>query len=205
MLDALERAFDKFGIDFYLVGAVSRDVWMSGVNKFIPRRTTGDIGFAVLINNKGIYEKLRDYLVETEGFTPSRENAFVFIYKDGRQVDLLPFGAIEDEERRVTVQGTGFTSVHVDGFKEVYEKMLPEVELGKHRFKFCSLPGIILLKLIAWDDRPEARRDDVLDISDILNHYFEMNSDEIWEKHNDLFASEDADLKNIAAIVVGRQ
>ncbi|SRR5258708_10614741 len=205
LLDALEKAFAHFGIDFYLVGAVSRDVWMSGIHNLAPKRTTGDIDFAVLINAEGLYEQLRGYLVDTGDFTPSRENAFVFIYKDGTPVDLLPFGAIEDDDRRVTVDGTGFTSVHVGGFKEVYEKILPQVALGAHRFKFCSLPGIVLLKLIAWDDRPEARRDDVLDISNILHHYFDMNSEEIWEEHHDLFAREDAELIEIAAIVLGRQ
>ncbi len=33
MLSALERGFRKFEIDYYLVGAVARDVWMSGINK----------------------------------------------------------------------------------------------------------------------------------------------------------------------------
>ena len=60
MISALERGFEKFGIDFYLVGAVARDVWMSGINKIAPRRTTGDIDFAVLINDKGIYEILKE-------------------------------------------------------------------------------------------------------------------------------------------------
>ena len=55
MLQALERGFKKFGIDFYLVGAVSRNVWMSGINNISPRRATRDIDFAVFINDKGIY------------------------------------------------------------------------------------------------------------------------------------------------------
>ena len=49
MLSALERGLEKFGIDYYLVGAVARDVWMSGINNIAPKRTTGDIDFAVLI------------------------------------------------------------------------------------------------------------------------------------------------------------
>lgn len=206
MLSALERGFEKFGIDFYLVGAVARDVWMSGINKIAPRRTTGDIDFAVLINDKGIYEALKDYLIKTEGFQPTKENAFVLLWKDKTEVDLLPFGAIEDEEGKVTVQGTGYTTVHVPGFTEVYEEGLPELELaGDHQFKFCTLPGIVILKLIAWDDRPEARRDDINDISDILNHFFNMYDNEIWDNHSDLFADENAELKHIAARVMGRE
>lgn len=128
LLEALERGLNIFHIDYYLVGAVSRDVWMSGVNKITPRRTTGDIDFAVFINDKGVYEQLKDHLIEKEGFKPYSGNAFVLIWKDGTEVDLLPFGAIEDEQRKVTVQGTGYTSIHVDGFREVYEQGLPEVK-----------------------------------------------------------------------------
>jgi predicted nucleotidyltransferase len=47
MLQALERGLQQFNIDYYLVGAVSRDVWMSGINSIPPKRTTGDIDFAV--------------------------------------------------------------------------------------------------------------------------------------------------------------
>ena len=206
MLAALERGFEKFDVDFYLVGAVARDVWMNGINNIAPRRTTGDLDFAVLINDKGIFEALKNYLINEEGFNPYKENSFVLIWKDQTQVDLMPFGEIEDEEGKVTIEGTGYTSIYVPGFNEVYEEGLPEVELAEmHRFKFCTLPGIVVLNLIAWDDRPEVRRDDINDISDILNHFFEMHDDEIWESHNELFQNENADLKHIAARVMGRE
>lgn len=206
MLEALERGFEKFGIDFYLVGAVSRDVWMTGIHKIKPQRTTGDIDFAVYINDNGLYETLKEYLIMEEGFSPYHQNAFVLIYKDGTEVDLLPFGAIEDENRRVTVHGTGYTSIHVDGFREVYADGLPEVEIGSHSFKFCSLPGIVLLKMIAWEDRPEVRGSDILDISHVLHYYFEIHSEEIYENHTDIFTdSESATLTELAARVMGRE
>ncbi len=212
MLSALERGFTKFDIDFYLVGAVARDVWMSGINNIAPRRTTGDIDFAVLINDKGTYAALKEYLINTEGFQPFTGNVFVLIWKDKAEVDLLPFGAIEDEDGKVTIDGSGLTNISLQGFTEVYEEGLPQLELsigssgeGTHQFKFCTLPGIVLLKMIAWDDRPEKRRDDIKDISDILNHFFDMYDNEIWDNHSDLFVDADADLKHIAARVMGRQ
>lgn len=209
-LSALERGFEHFGVDYYLVGAVSRNVWLSGVHNVTPRRTTGDVDFGVFINTTGVYENLMQYLIEVEGFQPYQQNAFVLIWKDGTQIDLLPFGAIEDENRKVTIHGTGYTSVHVDGFCEVYQQGLPEIELDEgHRFKFASLAGIVLLKLIAWDDRPEDRGDDIKDISEILDHFFEINKERIWEEHADLFTLEPAsnDGRNglllIAAKVLG--
>lgn len=206
MLYALERGLDKFGIDFYLVGAVARNVWMTGINNIAPRRTTGDIDFAVLINDKGVYEALKTYLILTEGFQPYKGNEYVLIWKENLEVDLLPFGAIDDEDAKFKSNGLGSTSISLQGFSEIYNDGLPTLDLeGKHQFKFCTLPGIVLLKLIAWDDRPESRRDDIKDISDILNHFFDMNDNEIFENHHDLFEKEEASLKHIAARVMGRE
>lgn len=206
MLYALERGLDKFGIDFYLVGAVARNVWMTGINNIAPRRTTGDIDFAVLINDKGVYEALKTYLIITEGFQPYKGNEYVLIWKENLEVDLLPFGAIDDEDAKFNSNGLGLTSISLQGFSEIYNDGLPKLDLeGKHQFKFCTLPGIVLLKLIAWDDRPESRRDDIKDISDILNHFFDMNDNEIFENHHDLFEKEEASLKHIAARVMGRE
>jgi len=206
LLQALERGFEKFGIDFYLVGAVSRDVWMAGIHGLKPRQTTGDIDFAVYINDKGVYEALKEYLITKEGFSPYRKNPFVLIDKEGMQVDLLPFGAIEDQDRRVSLRGGGY--IYVDGFKEVYDNSLPEVEMGSHKFKFCTLPGIVLLKMIAWQDRPEIRSGDIIDISDVLKHYFDMHTDEIYACHKDIFDDESAasaTLTELAARVMGRE
>lgn len=206
MLYALQRGLEKFGIDFYLVGAVARNVWMTGINNIAPRRTTGDIDFAVLINDNGVYEALKTYLIITEGFQPYKGNEYVLIWKENLEVDLLPFGAIDDGDTTFTSNGLGLTSISLQGFTEIYNDGLPTLDLeGKHQFKFCTLQGIVLLKLIAWDDRPESRRDDIKDISDILNHFFEMNDNEIFENHHDLFEKEEASLKHIAARVMGRE
>lgn len=204
MLTALERGFKKFAIDFYLVGAVARDVWMSAINDIPPSRITGDIDFAVFINDNGTYEALKNYLIETEGFHPYKGNAFVLVWKSFVQVDLLPFGEIEGKGSHVTVEGTGLIEVSVPGFKEIYDAGLPEAELeGKHHFKFCTLPGIVLLKLMAFEDRPEVRRDDIKDISKILKHFFDMYAEEIYTNHLDLFG-QNQELDILAAHVMGR-
>lgn len=206
MLSAMERGLAKYKVDFYLVGAVARDVWMSGINKIEPRRTTGDIDFAVFINNITTYDELREHLINEEGFFPYKGNNFVLIWKGRTQVDLLPFGAIEDENGRVSTNGIGLTNISLQGFAEIYEEGLPELNLeDEHQFKFCTLPGIVLLKMIAFDDRPEHRRDDIKDISDILNHFFDMYDEEIWSNHSDLFGEEGIDLKHLAARVMGRE
>lgn len=204
ILEALERGFQKFGIDYYLIGAIAREVWMRGLKNITPRRATSDIDFGVMLKDSNHFDELKNYLINTEGFTGYRENAFVLIAPGGRQIDLLPFGEIE-KEGKVTVKGTGMTTLNVDGMKEVYVEGAPDVTFeDKITFKVCTLPGVVLLKFIAWDDRPEVRRDDLTDIADIIFHFFNIYDEMIWAEHNDLFG-DDKSLERISARVLGRE
>ena len=54
VFDELEEAFEQLSIDFYLIGALARDIWYArGDKKF---RTTKDVDFAIMISNKEDYE-----------------------------------------------------------------------------------------------------------------------------------------------------
>lgn len=203
IFEALERGFAKFDIDFYLVGATARDVWMRGVYEKPPKRATSDLDFGIMIKDSCLFDELKDYLIKEEGFVTSRENAFVLIWKDLTQVDLIPFGELETEGV-ATVKGTGFTSMNVEGFKEVFELATEEIQTEDQRFKVCTLAGIVILKLIAWDDRPEMRGDDIDDIAEIIKNYFHFSSDAIWEHHSDLF-TDDNELDEIASQYLGRE
>ncbi|MOA07530.1 hypothetical protein D3C78_1272330 [compost metagenome] len=157
-----------------------------------------------MIGSREEYDKVKEYLVTNEGFAESRENAFVLISPDGIQVDILPFGEIEDDGS-VDITGTGMTSIRVDGMKEVYEAGTERVEFETGNiFKVATLPAIALLKFIAYDDRPEQRQKDVSDISNLLKHFFALNSELIFNNHYDLFG-EGYELENIGAIVIGRE
>lgn len=66
MFTALERGFTRFGIDYYLVGAVSRNVWLSGIHGIDPKRQTGDIDFGVFIAS--LDETLKSILAYVDRF-----------------------------------------------------------------------------------------------------------------------------------------
>jgi len=204
ILEALERGFMKFGIDYYLIGALAREVWMRGLKDITPKRATSDIDFGVLIQNSDLFDELKTYLVKVEGFTNHSGSAFVLFAPDGRQIDILPFGEIE-KQGKITMKGKAMTTLYFDGMKEVYEEGVPEVTFeGKITFKVCTLPGIVILKLVAWDDRPEIRGDDLTDIADIIFHFFNIYDELIWSEHNDLFGDE-KELEIISARVLGRE
>ncbi len=72
-------------------------------------------------------------------------------------------------------------------------------------FKVATLPSIVLLKLIAYNDRPELRQKDASDIGNILIHFFYLQENLIYDQHSDLFGEEVRCLENIGAIVLGRE
>lgn len=204
MLDVLEEVFRELDIDFYIIGAFAREYWYRRGDKRI--RQTKDIDFAVLVPNKERYESVRERLREHR-FADTRENAFVMISPEGVQVDLLPFGDIAIDDN-VKLSGEGMTSIQVDGFIEVYNEGVTEIQMDTgHTFKAATLPAITLLKMIAYDDRPEKRQKDARDIACIIQHFFDLQADHIYEYHNNLFLEEDPEreLQDIAATVIGRE
>lgn len=155
---------------------------------------------------KKIYHSVREHL-KGHQFADTRENAFVMISPQSIQVDLLPFGEIAIDDS-VKIIGQGMTSIHVNGFMEVYQGGTSEVKMETgHVFKTATLPAIVLLKLIAYDDRPEQRQKDAGDIAGIIQNYFHLQSDLIFENHIDLFSIDkpEKELHEIAAIVIGRE
>ena len=200
---AFERAMQALQVDFYLIGALARDTWFA--QKGIRALGTKDIDLAIFVSDTGKYEELKQFLVKEEGFTPSSGNEYVLFDKKGQQIDLLPFGLIEIEGKKI-VDSNGMAHTNISGFKEVYEQAVEEVEFDdKYIFKVSTLAGVVILKLIAYDDRPEMRSKDIQDIGAILNNYFEMESELIFEQHSDLFEKEIGNMIEVSARVIGRE
>ena len=203
VFDTLEKVFTELSIDYYLIGALARQIWYERVG--IKFRTTRDVDYAILVGSINEYETVKQYLIDNENYLPAKENAFVLFSPDEIQVDLLPFGEIESEGN-VQILGTGMTNIRIDGMKEVYEHGTEVVSLETgNSFKAATLIGIVVLKLIAYDDRPERRQKDATDIGNILVNFFDLHQDLIYEKHLDMFGEQERLLESISAIVLGRE
>src|SRR5258708_29123823 len=93
VLATLQEAFEVLRIDFYLIGAVARDIWFAESGR--TTRRTKDVDFAIYVGTREEYEAVKQYLKEKKGYQDSRENVFVLLAPSGLQVDILPFGGIE--------------------------------------------------------------------------------------------------------------
>lgn len=195
VLDVLEEVFRELHVDFYIIGAIARDYWYRRGNKRM--RQTLDVDFAVLVSGKDIYHAVRERL-QAHQFAVIRRNDFGMVSANGIHIDLLPFGEIDFDA----------SNLWTEGFMEVYQAgtVMAEMETG-HVFKAATLPGIVLLKLIAYDDRPEMRQKDARDVAGIIQHFFDLQQDLIYAHHVDLYADgqPDREPQEIAAIAIGRE
>lgn len=208
MLQEMEVVFSKFGIEYYLAGAFARDVQFQTKNPESFIRKTDDIDLAVCISHEEKYNEVMEALVATGSFTRDEKEIIKLHYRLGKEVDLIPFGEIENQKREVHLTKPKAFTLQIPGFAEAFP-FIETIKSGKLVLNTCPVEGLVMLKLISWDDRPH-RTHDLDDIDKIVDAYFDWNANEIYEFHNNIFdkyeGTEDAMWQSvIAAHIIGRK
>tara|TARA_R110002096_G_scaffold403977_1_gene601650 strand:+ start:1884 stop:2735 length:852 start_codon:yes stop_codon:yes gene_type:complete len=200
----LETVFYQYGIAYYLIGANARDVqlYKQGIK---PTRGTADIDFAVMVPDFDVYQTIFEALCNN-GFRTTKE-AYRLVFDETNTVlDLMPYGKIEQEytvnftERELSLSVLGFTEVgeHVETVK---------IKEENYTLPVSPVEGIIILKLISWEDKPDLRTKDLEDISFLLQHAWHLYEEEAYANHLDLFVDDNNnfDTQIIAARIIGRK
>ena len=197
--DCIDEVMQELKIPYYLIGvsAIALQLLKEGIK---PSRGTKDIDFAVMVSSLKEYDTIRDAL-SIRGFKAVVAPWTFYSEHFKVAIDLLPFGEIE--ENNTDNFNERYTDLHVLGFREVMEEAVP-VEIEEKIANVPPLPGMVILKLIAWSDRPEERENDLSDILRIIQHYYTLNWAEIVEKHFDTLEHDPFDQLLIAAEVLGR-
>lgn len=201
--EIIDVVMKSFGYQYYLIGANARDIqlYKAGIK---PTRGTADVDFAVMVPTISAYQNFMDSLLE-KGFKKTRQTYRVFYEATNTVVDILPYGKLAQEytinfdERAVEIS--------VLGFEEVGEEK-EEFEIADN-FTIPTTPahGLIILKLISWNDRKD-RNKDLKDIRSLLEAGWELYKDEIYKQdsnHFDLLEDDDFDVHNAAARIIGRK
>lgn len=206
LFSLLDQAFASLDISYYVLGALARDAWYATQNKRMP--ATRDIDLAIYVDTSEQYDELMATLVAKYGFEAINDVPFKLRTPFGYTMDFIPFG-IESIDEKFAFEEGWDEPIYINGLEEVFESATVKAidkEAGIE-FNIASLPAILLLKLIAYDDRPEKRNQDPGDIREIILNYFDIQDHFIWDKHNDMFTedNEGLELHEYSAIVIGRQ
>jgi predicted nucleotidyltransferase len=190
------------------VGALARDIRLSAHEDYAAKRRTKDVDIAVLLDDEDQFYAIKDALIATGNFQQSTVKDIKLYYKESIEVDLLPFGGIETEERRLELSHRAILSMDMSGFREVHP-FVETITIGKALvLDVCSLEGLVILKLIANDDN-SGRTKDITDIEHFIQVYFDLNSDEIFTDYREVMDLYDTDTREylplVSARVIGRK
>ena len=207
MLKEMERVFRQHDVDFYLVGAIARDIQLSSKRGYSAIRGTKDVDLAILLASEEQFYQVKESLLATGSFEAHPTEPVKLFYQKAIEVDLLPFGAIENDQRETRINKPRAFTMDMPGFQEVYSSVTT-TDVEGVGINVCSLEGIVLLKLIALDDRP-SRTKDVSDIEHIIKVYFDLFDDTIYSEYFDVMELYDTGAGNylelVAARVIGRK
>lgn len=201
MLEHIEPVFTAHDVDFYIVGAMARDLHLAKIRGRSSSRKSKDIDLAIMISNASGFEALINALVSTGDFSIDREIPIKLYFRNKLEVDLLPFGGIENKAREVILPGPAIFRMDMPGFLEVAD-YLEVTTIEKFHFKACSVEGLILLKLYSWNDRP-GRTKDLSDIDELIISYIDL-CDRVFNEHYEVLEFYNEKELNYLELVAGR-
>ncbi len=193
-------------MDFFVVGALVRILILEQYYNISTGVATLDIDIAITVVDWEHYEKLRGSLIFSRSFTPDPKVYHRLRFKDKYPVDLIPFGAVETSTGLIRWPPDQSIEMNVTGFQDALNDAILVHLSDILDVRFVSLPGMAVLKLIAWRDRHnEFPTKDAVDIATLLKYYSEAGNDErMFEQHADLMETADFDFEMAGARMLGR-
>jgi predicted nucleotidyltransferase len=213
LLDILRRidvATRALGIDYFIVGALARDLILLHVYGKDTGRATRDVDIGIAINDWQKLAQLRANLVESGHFVAQAKVAHRLYYLSpasglGIPLDLLPFGALEGANATIAWPPDWAIVMNESGFSQAYATRLSLQAANGLRLPVAALPALAVLKLLAWQDRHLQSAKDASDFLLILRLYHDAgNLDRLYEIEPALLQACAFDPEQAGAMLLGK-
>ncbi|WP_446776852.1 nucleotidyl transferase AbiEii/AbiGii toxin family protein [Macellibacteroides fermentans] len=193
LLKDLSSFFGSINVDFYVIGATARDIILSNLHDLVPERKTDDLDIAIAISDWNQFRSIEENLPKIEGFEKSKELKQRFIYNGIYVVDIVPFGDVAEDDGNIYWPPDETIAMSVWGFPEMADSTI-NVEIdGEVSIKIASIPGLFILKLVAWRDRHLVGSKDAYDMALLMKNYLDINIERAVEEHYDLYETDEFD------------
>lgn len=183
VLRQVDRVARELALDYFVVGAMARDILLENVFGLDAGRATRDVDLAVAVEGWPQFEAIKARLVETGTFVPDERKAERLYHRaasEGKDypLDLIPFGGVEQPETEIAWPPDRSVVMNVAGYSEALASAVPvEVQPG-FVVSVASLPGLAILKLVAWADRGTGNPRDAIDLATLLRRYGAAGNDD---------------------------
>jgi predicted nucleotidyltransferase len=203
ILRDVARIAEAEGIDLFVIGAGARFLvhdWPRGVAR---GRGTTDWDIAVRVSSWAEFERLKTSLCAG----PFRRTAadHRLTHAGGRNLDVVPFGGVEAEDRTVTYP-QGRTTHSVLGLREC-QACCTEVDVGDGvTVRAVGLPGLTLLKAKAYLDRRPGQTHDLQDLDFGVDTYAHTLDDgAVFEHAAEVLQGGDVLYEDVGAYLLARE
>lgn len=210
VLQAVVEEATSAGIDCMLVGATARDLLLTHVFGIPARRATHDVDFAVAVADWAQFEDLKTRLLARKGFDRSGNIKQRLYYggekaETGYPIDLVPFGGITDGTDEISWPPDMAVTMNVVGYGEVLTAAV-RVEIAEGvNIRVASLPGLTILKLVAWSDRGAFNPKDAHDLYHLMANYAQAgNFDRLYGDEFPMLEAADHDPDVAGACLLGK-
>ena len=207
LFETLRDVTGSLGVAFFVVGATARDMILELGYGLPSKQATLDKDFGVRVASWDAFEKLKESLLTSGQFKQNKEVQRLR-YRGELLIDILPFGEIADAKGEIRWPPDEDLVMSMVGFEDAY-RVAREVRVRASPpldILVASIPGLTIMKLVSWADRPEARSRDAVDLAHILERYLDVdnNYDRLLEAHMDLVEIEGFDYVRAGARLLGR-
>jgi predicted nucleotidyltransferase len=205
VLRSIKEVAQELDIPFFLVGAFARDVIFEQLHQIPAPRATQDIDLGVEVANWEEFQRLTGELIE-HGIVTATKIPHRFVANPyGIVVDILPYGGIAGEAKRISWPPDRETNMTMLGFEDAYKSAL-RVRFGNEpvlEILVASPAALALLKIISWADAKRER--DAQDLFFILENYDATGIEaQLYESHVALLTEEGYDARLASLRLLGR-
>lgn len=190
---------------FFVVGATARDIVLNHCHAIRSYRQTRDLDIGVEVAGWDEFRQLSEALIATGRFSADKE-PYRLMYSRF-SVDIVPYGGISPDNQTISWPPDHQVVMSIMGFQEAYDYGIT-VRLSDDPvldIKVPTIPGMVMMKLISWDERYPSRSKDAEDLLFLMDHYAEAgNEDRLFEDELELMQSEGFDLTLAGIRLLGR-
>lgn len=210
ILSHVDAALRGLGIDYFVAGALARDLILLHVFGKDTGRATRDVDLGICIDNWGQLDALKACLIHGGKFFLLPRITHRLFYRPrqeftGIPLDLLPFGGVERADATIAWPPGMEIVMNVVGFAEARAAALQVEVAAGFVVPVTSLPALAVLKLIAWRDRHLHSEKDAIDFLLIARHYYDAgNLDRLYETESALLQEVGFDPELAGAMLLGK-
>jgi len=207
VLRSIKGVAEALNIPFFVIGAFAREVIFEYIHQIPSPRITEDIDIGVEVASWEEFQLLKTTLLEQEILTETKTHHRFVANESSIIVDILPYGGITDETKKISWPPDHDMVMSMMGFEEAYRSAL-KVRLSNEpvlEIPLPSVPALAILKIISWADAYPTRERDAQDLLFILENYDATGVEaQLYDAYVPLLTEEGYDTRLASVRLLGR-